>query len=60
MRFAEAAVGNALRRQERRGLVEHISRRVYVNKLAHDFSPQELAGILRANSYMSLESALAE
>jgi len=33
--IAEGAVGNALRRQERRGLVEHVSRRVYVNKLAH-------------------------
>ncbi len=58
--IAEAAVGNALRRQERRGLVEHVSRRIYVNKLAHDFSPRELVGILRPNAYVSLESALAE
>ena len=58
--IAEVVVGNALRRQERRGLVEHISRRVYVNKLAHDFSARELVGILRPNSYISLESALAE
>lgn len=58
--IAEAAVGNALRRQERRGLVEHVSRRIYVNKLAHDFSPRELVGILRSNAYISLESALAE
>ena len=58
--IAEGAVGNALRRQERRGLVEHVSRRVYVNKLAHDFSPRELVGILRPNAYISLESALAE
>jgi predicted transcriptional regulator of viral defense system len=57
---SEAAVGNALRRQERRGLVEHISRKIYVNKLAHDFSPRELVGILRPNAYISLESALAE
>jgi len=58
--IAEAAVGNALRRQERRGLVEHVSRRIYVNKLAHDFSPRELVGILRPNAYISLESALGE
>jgi predicted transcriptional regulator of viral defense system len=58
--ISEAAVGNALRRQERRGLVEHISRKIYVNKLAHDFSPRELVGILRPNAYISLESALAE
>ena len=58
--IAEAVVGNALRRQERRGLVEHISRRLYVNKLAHDFSPRELVGVLRPDAYISLESALAE
>ena len=58
--IAEAVVGNALRRQERRGLVEHISRRVYVNKLAHDFSARELVSVLRPNAYISLESALAE
>jgi predicted transcriptional regulator of viral defense system len=58
--IAEAIVGNALRRQERRGLVEHISRRLYVNKLAHDFSPRELVGVLRSDAYISLESALAE
>lgn len=58
--IAEAVVGNALRRQERRGLVEHVSRRLYVNKLAHEFSPRELVGILRPDAYISLESALAE
>ena len=58
--IAESAVGNALRRQERRGLVEHVSNKVYINKLAHDFSPRELVGILRPNAYISLESALAE
>jgi predicted transcriptional regulator of viral defense system len=58
--IAEAVIGNALRRQERRGLVEHISRRLYVNKLAHDFSPRELVSILRADAYISLESALSE
>jgi predicted transcriptional regulator of viral defense system len=58
--IAKTAVGNALRRQERRGLVEHVSRRLYVNKRAHDFSPRDLVSILRTDSYISLESALAE
>ena len=58
--ISEAVVGNALRRQERRGLVEHVSRRLYVNKLAHDFSVREIVGILRPDAYISLESALAE
>jgi predicted transcriptional regulator of viral defense system len=58
--IAEAAVGNSLRRQERRGLVEHVSRKIYINKLAHDDSARELVGILRPNAYISLESALAE
>jgi hypothetical protein len=58
--IAESAVGNALRRQERRGLVEHVSNKVYINRLAHDFSPRELVGILRPNAYISLESALDE
>jgi predicted transcriptional regulator of viral defense system len=58
--IVQSAVGNALRRQERRGLVEHVSNKVYINKLAHDFSPRELVGILRPNAYISLESALAE
>jgi predicted transcriptional regulator of viral defense system len=54
------AVGNALRRQERRGLVEHVSNKIYINKLANEFSPRELVSILRPNSYISLESALGE
>ena len=58
--IGESAVGNARRRQERRGLVEHVSNKIYINKLAHDFSPRELVGVLRPKAYISLESALAE
>lgn len=58
--MVESAVGNALRRQERRGFVEHVSNKIYINKLAHDFSARELVGILRPNAYISIESALAE
>lgn len=56
----ENAVGNALRRQERRGLVEHVSNKIYINKLAHGFSSRELVNELRPEAYISLESALAE
>ena len=56
----EKAVGNALRRQERRGLVEHVSNKIYINKLAHDFSSKDLVNLLRPEAYISLESALAE
>jgi len=56
----ESSVGNALRRQERRELVERVSNKIYINKLAYDFSPQELVGVLRPNAYISLESALVE
>jgi predicted transcriptional regulator of viral defense system len=58
--LTKGVVGNALRRQEGRGLVEHISRGLYVNKLAQGFSPRELTGILRRDAYISLETALAE
>lgn len=51
---------NALRRYEARGLVEHISNKVYVNRLNQSFSPRELVNILRPESYISLESALVE
>jgi hypothetical protein len=40
--------------------VEHVPRRLYVNRLANDFSPRKLVDILRAGAYISLESALAE
>ena len=58
--IVESAVGNALRRQELRGLVEHVSNKIYINKLAPDFSPRELVSVLRPRAYISLESALAE
>jgi predicted transcriptional regulator of viral defense system len=58
--IVEIAVGNALRRQERRGLVEHVSNKIYINKLAHNFSSRDLVNLLRPDAYISLETALAE
>jgi predicted transcriptional regulator of viral defense system len=56
----EPIARNALRRYESRGLVEHISNKVYINRLNQNFSPRELVNILRPESYVSLESALVE
>lgn len=56
----EAVVRNALRRAEARGLVEHVSKKVYINRLNQQFSPYELVNVLRPESYVSLESGLIE
>ena len=49
-----------LRRQQQRGLVEHVRRKFYINKLASGFNPRDLATAISPNSYVSLESALNE
>ena len=56
----EVVARNALRRYEVRGLVEHISNKIYVNRLNQNFSPRDLVNVLRPNSYLSLESALVD
>jgi predicted transcriptional regulator of viral defense system len=56
----EIVARNALRRYEARGLVEHISNKIYVNKLNQQFSVRELVNVLRPDSYISLESALVD
>jgi predicted transcriptional regulator of viral defense system len=53
-------VRRALRRQERRGLVEHVAPKLYINKLAAGFNSKELASKLWPDSYISLDSALHE
>lgn len=56
----EIVARNALRRYEARGLVEHISNKIYINKLNQQFSARELVNVLRPDSYISLESALVD
>ena len=56
----EIVARNALRRYEARGLVEHISNKIYINKLNQQFSIRELVNVLRPDSYISLESALVD
>ena len=56
----EMVARNALRRYEARGLVEHISNKIYINRLNQNFTPRELVNFLRTDSYISLESALVD
>ena len=58
--ISETAVGNALRRQERRGLVEHLGNKIFVNRLVPDFSGRELINVLRPEAYLSLETVLRD
>jgi predicted DNA-binding transcriptional regulator len=58
--LSETAAANALRRQERRGLVEHLGKKIFINRLVNDFSGRELINILRPEAYLSLESVLRE
>ena len=53
-------VTQALARQERRGLVEHISKKIYFNHLASAASTRDLVNVIRPESYISLETALRE
>jgi predicted transcriptional regulator of viral defense system len=55
-----AAVTQALARQERRELVEHVGNKIYYNWLALDGSPRDLVNVLREDAYVSLESGLRE
>jgi len=57
---SEVAVGNALRRQEERGLVEHLGKKIFINRLVVDFSGRELINTLRPESYLSLETVLRD
>jgi predicted transcriptional regulator of viral defense system len=54
------AVTQALARQEQKGLVQHVSNKVYFNWLAQDGSPRDLVNVLRNEAYVSLESGLRE
>jgi len=59
-KLSEAAVRNALRRHEGRGLVERVSTRIYINHVNQQFSPRDLVNVLRPESYISLESVMVE
>lgn len=58
--LGEPVIRNALRRYESQGLVERIAPKIYINHLNQQFSPRDLANVLRRRSYISLESALVD
>jgi hypothetical protein len=58
--LALGSVSKALKRQQERGLVEQLSERIYINKVASGFSPKDVVNELQPNAYVSLESALLE
>src|ERR1700734_1004315 len=57
---SESVIRNSLRRYEKKGLVERVSSKLYINHLNQQFSPQDLVNNIRPKSYISLESALVE
>ena len=60
LNVSEVAVGNALRRQEERGLVEHLGKKIFLNRLVPDFLGRELINMLRPEAYLSLETVLRD
>ena len=58
--LSEAAIRNSLRRQEGRGLVEHVGKKIFINRLASDFAGRELINVLRPEAYLSLETVLRD
>jgi predicted transcriptional regulator of viral defense system len=55
-----STVSKALKRQEKKGIIEHIEDGIYLNKLTAGFSSRDIINELRPNAYISLETALAE
>jgi len=58
LNVAPGSLRKALGRQRKRGLVERVTHKIYINRLASDHTPYDLVNVLRPNSYVSLESAL--
>ncbi len=50
----------ALNRQQKKGLVQRVTRKVYINKIATGFNVRDLASVISPESYISLDSALNE
>lgn len=57
---SESAVKKALRRHATKGILEEVSKGLYLNTLASGFSARDVVNVVRPNSYISLETALAE
>jgi predicted transcriptional regulator of viral defense system len=59
-RVSESAVKKALRRYTAKGILEEVSKGLYLNTLANGFSARDVVNVVRPRSYISLETALAE
>lgn len=57
---SESAVKKALRRHATKGILEEVSKGLYLNTLANGFSARDVVNVVRPKSYISLETALAE
>jgi hypothetical protein len=60
LKISEVAVRNALARQQRRGLVESVGNKIFMNRLTPNFSGRELINVFRPDAYLSLETVLRE
>lgn len=60
LKISEVAAWNALARQEKRGLVEGLGNKIFINRLTPDFSGRELINVFRPHSYLSLETVLRD
>lgn len=57
---SEHVVRKALVRQQQSGLVEHLGRKVFLNRLAKDFSERDAFHLFRKNAYVSLQTVLRD
>ncbi|MBZ5527553.1 MAG: hypothetical protein LAN71_06600 [Acidobacteriia bacterium] len=58
--LSPSAVSKAFKRQEKSGLLEPLADGVYLNKLTAGYTARDLVNELRPDSYISLDTALAE
>jgi len=59
LNLSTGSVSKALSRLEKRGLINRVADGVYLNKLVRDHSATDFISVLKADSYVSLESALS-
>lgn len=55
-----SAVGKAFQRKEKSGLLELLADGIYLNKLTAGYTARDVVNELRPDSYISLDTALAE
>jgi len=58
--LSEHVVRQALVRQQKSGLVEHLGQKVFRNRLAANFSERDIFHLFRENAYVSLQTVLRD